>query len=82
MTLTYISDLGPAHEDGEDDGHVAHDGERDDDAEHADLDEVDVGGVVVVRRRRWRMLVGRGEVAAAIRSSGCGLQQKRFMLIC
>ncbi len=40
-TNTYVSDLGPADEDGEDDGHVAGDGQGDDDAEDADLDEVD-----------------------------------------
>ena len=42
--MTYISNLGPSHENGQDHRDVSHDGEGDDDAEDHDLHEVDGRG--------------------------------------
>jgi len=52
---THISDLGPADEDGDDDGQIAQDCEQNDDAEHAHLHEVGIG-----RERGRRSGGGRG----------------------
>ena len=55
--MTYISNLGPSHENGQDHRDVSHDGEGDDDAEDHDLHEVDGG-------RRGG--VGRGQLSRVL----------------